>query len=107
MLPRRADASRVVGVGLEVPAAGPAPPVCGWIRRFCVRVESVRSSYTMVLVALAWDPVTPEPCGSPLADAAVAAARAAARERWGLPQLERWSFACRASRGRILTVTGG
>jgi hypothetical protein len=119
-LPRRADASRVVGAGLEIAAAGlghrriaavlglPADTVRGWIRRFRHRAQAVRSLFMTVLVTMAWDPVVPGPCGSPLADAvaAIAAAAEATRRRLGLLGLERWSFACRASRGTVLAVDG-
>ena len=121
VLPRRADASRVVGAGLETAARGlghrrvavvlglPADTVRSWIRRFRRCAERVRSLFMTVLVAAAWDPVIPGPGGSPLAGAAavIAAAAEAARQRLGLPRLERCSFACRASRGRVLAAGGG
>jgi hypothetical protein len=116
VLLRRADATRVVGAGLEIAAAGlgyrriaavlglPADTVRGWIRRFALRGEVIRSLFTVILVALAPDPVVPEPGGSVVADAVVAieAAAVAARERWRLPDLDRWLFACRVSRGGLL-----
>lgn len=43
--------------------------VRGWIRRFRRRPAAVRRYSTVALVALADDPVMPEPAGTPLADA--------------------------------------
>jgi hypothetical protein len=118
VLPRRADAARVVGAGQEIAAAGlghrriaavlglPADTVRGWGRRFTERAESIRSLFTTVLVALAEDPVLPLPLPtrSRAADAVVAvvAAARAARRRWGLETLPAWCFACRVSRGALL-----
>lgn len=120
VLPRRADAARVVGAGLEIAAAGlghrriaavlglPADTVRGWVRRFTERAESIRSLFTTVLVALAEDPVLPLPTRSRAADAVVAvvAAARAARRRWGLETLPAWWFACRVSRGALLMPAG-
>ena len=116
VLPRRADAARVVGAGLEMAAAGlghrriaaelglPADTVRGWVRRFAEYAEAIRSLFTVVLVALAEDPVLPSPGRSRAADAvaAVVAAARAARRRWDLKGLSTWWFACRVSRGRLL-----
>lgn len=117
-LARRADAARVVGAGLEIAAAGlghrriaaalglPADTVRGWVRRFAEVAEGVRSLFLTVLVAVASDPVVPEPAGSPVADAvtAVAAAASAAELRWAMGGVSRWWFACRVSRGLLLAA---
>ncbi|MEV7740123.1 DUF6431 domain-containing protein [Streptomyces sp. NPDC088921] len=79
--PRRADAAEVIGAGLEIAALGMGHrqvavhlglaegTVRGWIRRFTSRAEDVRRYFTIALVALADDPVMPDPSGTPLADA--------------------------------------
>jgi hypothetical protein len=89
VLPRRADTARVVGVGLEIAAAGlghrrfapvlglPVDTVRDWVRRFAARAEAVRSLFTRVLVAVAEDPVLP-PLGQSQVTDAVAAVVAAA-----------------------------
>lgn len=80
--------------------------VRGWIRRLKVRAEVVRRHPTIVLVAVADDPVMPDPAGSPLADAASAieAAHRAAVVKWpDMLTVSRWSFACRVLAGRLLT----
>ncbi|MFI6494798.1 hypothetical protein [Streptomyces sp. NPDC050564] len=85
------DAAEVIGAGLEIAALGMGhrqiaavlgradATVRGWIRRFRVRAEDVRRHFTVVLVALADDPVMPAPEGSPLADAVSAHARSTDR----------------------------
>ena len=113
-------AAEVIGAGLEIAALGMGHrqvaaclglsdgTVRGWIRRFRSRSEDVRRYFTVTLVALAVDPVMPEPAASPLSDAvsAIAAAHRAAAMKW--PQMNtvsRWVFAGRAIDGRVLTCT--
>ncbi|MEV8529943.1 DUF6431 domain-containing protein, partial [Streptomyces sp. NPDC052000] len=79
--PRRADAAEVIGAGLEIAALGTGHrqvatqlgraegTVRGWIRQFRGRSEDVRRYFTVALVALADDPVMPDPTGTPLTDA--------------------------------------
>ncbi|MEU5185512.1 DUF6431 domain-containing protein, partial [Streptomyces longwoodensis] len=79
--PWRSDAAEVIGAGLEIAALGMGHrqvaarlgladgTVRGWIRRFRRRSEDVRRYFTVVLVALADDPVMPEPIQTPLSDA--------------------------------------
>ncbi|WP_406436912.1 hypothetical protein OHB14_60855 [Streptomyces sp. NBC_01613] len=86
--PRRADAAEVIGAGLERAALGmgrcqlPAHlgraegTVRGWIRRFRGRSEEVRRYFTVALVALADDPVMPDPSGTALGEAVSAIAAA-------------------------------
>jgi hypothetical protein len=118
--PRRADAAVVIGAGLEIAALGMGHrqvaahlglsegTVRGWIRRFRSRAEDVRRYFTVALVALADDPVMPDPSGTALADAvsAVAAAHRAAATKWAQMHIvSRWEFAGRAITGRILTCS--
>ncbi len=118
--PRRADAAEVIGTGLEIAALGighrrvaahlgrAEGTVRGWIRRFRERSENVRRYFTVTLVALADDPVMPDPSGTALADAvsAVAAAHQAAATKWAhVNTVSRWEFAGRVIDGRILTCT--
>jgi transposase-like protein len=118
--PRRTDAAEVIGAGLEIAAAGlghrriaarldrAEDTVRGWVRRFRGRSEEVRRHFTVALVAVADDPVMPEPTGTPVGDAvrAVAAAHAAAAARWPrMLTVSRWAFAGRAIGGRVLTCT--
>ncbi|KOV34304.1 hypothetical protein [Streptomyces sp. H021] len=116
--PRRVDAAEVIGAGLEIAALGMGHrrvaaflglaegTVRGWLRAFAGRAEEVRRHFTVVLVALADDPVMPDATSSTFGDAvsAVAAAHRAASARW--PQMltvSRWEFAGRAIGGRLLT----
>lgn len=46
----------------------------GWLRRASGRAGQVREVFTQMAAAVSADPVPPEPAGSPLADAAAAAA---------------------------------
>ncbi|MGW2450131.1 DUF6431 domain-containing protein [Streptomyces sp. NPDC001704] len=118
--PRRADAAEVIGAGLEIAALGMGHrqvaahlglaegTVRGWIRRFRVRAEDVRRYFTVALVALADDPVVPDPAGTALADAvsAVVAAHRAATTKWShMNTVSRWEFAGRAITGRVLTCS--
>jgi hypothetical protein len=117
---RRTDAADVIGAGLEIAAAGlghrriaarlgrAEDTVRSWVRRFRSRSEEVRRHFTVALVALADDPVMPEPAGTPVGDAvrAVTAAHEAAAARWPpLLTVSRWAFAGRAIGGRVLTCT--
>ncbi|MWA08117.1 DUF6431 domain-containing protein [Streptomyces sp. BA2] len=116
--PRRADAARVIGSGLEIAALGlghrqvaahlgrAEGTVRGWIRRFRGQSEDVRRYFTVALVALADDPVMPDPSEGPLSDAvsAIAAAHRAAAMKWAsMNTVSRWEFAGRAIDGRVLT----
>ncbi|WP_323138335.1 DUF6431 domain-containing protein [Streptomyces sp. NBC_01571] len=118
--PRRADAAEVIGTGLEIAALGMGHrqvaahlglaegTVRGWTRRFTSRAEDVRRYFTVALVALADDPVMPDPSGTPLADAvsAVVAAHRAATTKWShMNAVSRWEFAGRAITGRVLTCS--
>ncbi|MFJ7098114.1 DUF6431 domain-containing protein [Streptomyces mirabilis] len=118
--PRRADAAEVIGAGLEIAALGMGHrqvaahlgraegTVRGWIRRFKGRSEDVRRYFTVALVALADDPVMPDPSGTPLAEAvsAVAAAHRAAATKWSeMHTASRWEFAGRAITGGVLTCS--
>ncbi|WUK33966.1 DUF6431 domain-containing protein [Streptomyces sp. NBC_00370] len=117
VLPRRLDAASVIQAGLEIAARGMGHrpiagvlglaegTVRGWIRRFALRAEDVRRHFTVVLVALADEPVVPEASRSPLADAvsAVVAAHRAAGMKWaGVNTVSRWEFAGRAIGGGLL-----
>jgi hypothetical protein len=116
LLVRRADAAVVIGSALAAKAAGAGyrsiaaalsrsvDTVRGWIRRFAVRVELVRSVFTVWLRALDPDPVMPEPAVSPWADAlaAIEAAARAAAQRFVLPMVSAWEFAAAVSGGRLL-----
>ncbi|MFE7093504.1 DUF6431 domain-containing protein [Streptomyces erythrochromogenes] len=118
--PRRMDAAEVIGAGLEIAALGMGHrqiaaflglaegTVRGWIRRFRRRSEAVRRYFTVALVALADDPVMPEPAASPLADAilVITAAHRAAAVKWpDINTVSPWAFASRAIGGRVLTCT--
>ena len=108
--PQRADAAEVIGAGPEIAALGMGHrqvaahlelsdgTVRGWIRRFRNRAEAMRRHFTVALVALAGDPVMPEPAASPLSDAVsviVAAHRAAATKWPEMNTVSRWAFAGR------------
>ena len=70
-LARRADAGEVIGLALEVKAAGeghraiagrlgrPASTVRGWLRAFTRRAEQVRSVFTALAASLVTDPPLP------------------------------------------------
>lgn len=117
VVPRRADAAEVIGSGLEIAALGMGHrsiaavlgraegTVRGWLRRFRLRAEDVRRHFTVVLVAVADDPVMPDPAGSPVADAVsvVVAAHRAATVKWpDMHTVSRWEFAGRVIGGRLL-----
>lgn len=75
------DAAEVIGTGLEIRALGMGHrqvaarlgladgTIRGWIRRFRRRSEDDRQHFTVTLVALADDPVMPDPAASPLSEA--------------------------------------
>ena len=116
LLLRRADLVTVIGAALAAKAAGlghrriaawlgrPAETVRGWLRRFAARAGAVRTSFTVLLRALAADPVMPEPAGSEWADALVAitAAAAAAAARFVVVKAPLWEWVTAVSQGRFL-----
>lgn len=116
LLLRRADAVAVVGAALVAKAGGvgyrriaavlrrPVETVRGWLRRFGGRVEAVRGVFTVLVRAVAADPVMPEPAGSPWADvvAAIGAAAAAVAGRFGVFTVPLWSWVSAVSGGRLL-----
>jgi hypothetical protein len=116
VLLRRADTAAVIGAALAAKAAGggfrriaaalgrPVETVRGWLRRFAGRVEAVRGVFTVLLRALAADPVMPEPAGGGWADAlaAIAAAGSAAAGRFVVAMVPLWEWVCAVSGGRLL-----
>ena len=115
-LARRADAGEVIGLALEVKAAGeghrviaarlgrPASTVRGWLRAFTRRAEQVRSVFTALAASLVTDPPLPVPAGPGVADAvaAVAAAAAAAARVPGVGTVARWELAAAVTCGLLL-----
>ena len=115
-LTRRADAGEVIGLALEVKAAGeghrviaarlgrPASTVRGWLRAFTRRAEQVRSVFTALAASLVTDPPLPVPAGPGVADAvaAVAAAAAAAARVPGVGTVARWELAAAVTCGLLL-----
>jgi len=113
---RRADAVVVIGAALTAKAAGvgfrriagrlgrPAETVRGWLRRFGERVEAVRRLVTVLLRAMAADPVIPAPAGGAWADAlaVIGAAVAAAIGRFGVLGVPSWVWVSAVSGGRLL-----
>src|SRR5262249_30514706 len=89
LLLRRADTAAVIGSALSTKAGGvghrrvaaglgrAAETVRGWLRRFAGRVEAVRAVFTVLLRAVAADPVMPESAGGAWADALAAIGAAA------------------------------
>jgi hypothetical protein len=116
LLLRRADTVVVIGSALAARAGGtgyrriatvlrrPAETVRGWLRRFSGRVEAVRRRFTVLLRAVAADPVMPQPAGSGWADAvaAIRAAAAAAGGRFAVFTVPPWQWASAVSGGRLL-----
>jgi hypothetical protein len=110
-LARRADAGEVIGLALEVKAAGsghrpvaarlgrPASTVRGWLRAFAARAEQVWGVFTALAASLVTDPPLPAPAGSPAADA-VAAATAARVP--GVGVVARWQLAAAVTCGWLL-----
>lgn len=117
-LVRRADAVEVVGVGLELAAAGwgcrriaerlgrPVTTVRGWLRCWSRRAARTVVEFTSLLVALADDPsaVLPAPAGSAARDAvcAVTGFAFAARARFGMLKVPTWLLVSAACHGRLL-----
>jgi len=116
LLLRRADAVVVIGWALSAKAGGvgyrhiavvlgrPVETVRGWLRRFASRLEAVRAVFTVLLRALAADPVMPEPAGGGWADAlaAIRAAAAAAAGRFLVFMVPWWEWVSAVSVGRLL-----
>jgi hypothetical protein len=116
LLLRRADTVVVIGAALTARAGRtgyrriavvlgrPVETVRGWLRRFAGRVEAVRRLFTVLLRAVAADPVMPEPVGSGWADAvaAVGAAAAAMAGRFAVFTVPPWQWASAVSSGRLL-----
>jgi hypothetical protein len=116
LLLRRADAVVVIGSALSAKAGGvgyrriaarlgrPAETVRGWLRRFAGRVRAVRRWFTVLLRAVAADPVMPGPAGSEWADALVAAAACAAAvaSRFAVFTVPLWQWVAAVSGGRLL-----
>jgi hypothetical protein len=116
LLLRRADAVVVIGAALVAKAGGlgyrriaaglgrPAETVRGWLRRFAGRLEAVRQVFTVLLRAVAPDPVMPGPAGGAWADAvaAVDAAVASVVARFGVLRVPPWWWVSAVSAGRLL-----
>jgi len=117
LLLRRMDEAPVIGAALAAAARGqghrrvaaelrvPEDTVRGWLRRAGGRAGQVRGVFTRVAAALSADPVPLEPAGSPLADAlvAVAAAAAGAAGRWpGLLAVSPWEIAAAVTNATLL-----
>ena len=116
LLLRRADTAVVIGAALAARAGGtgyrriaavlqrPVETVRGWLRRFAGRAEAVRRRFTVLLRAVAADPVMPQPAGSGWADAvaAIVAAAAAVAARFGVFRVPAWQWASAVSGGRLL-----
>jgi len=118
MLARRADSVAVIGAALAGAAAGlgcrtiagrlgrPAATVRGWLRRFALRAEALRSAFTVLACELDPDPLLPGPSGSAVADAvtAIVAAAVAAVRRWGelAFALSPWELASAVTSGLLL-----
>jgi len=117
LLLRRADEAPVIGAALTAAARGqgyrrvaadlqvPEDTVRGWLRRAAGRAGQVREVFTKTAAAVSADPVPLEPAGSPLSDAlvAVAAAVAAAAERWPrLLAVSPWEIASAVTNATLL-----
>lgn len=116
LLLRRADVVVVIGAALVAKAGGvgyrriaaavgrPVETVRGWLRRFAGRLEQVREVFTVLVRAVAADPVMPGPAGGLWADAltAVSAAVAAVVTRFGVFRVPPWWWVSAISRGRLL-----
>jgi hypothetical protein len=120
LLLRRADTVAVVGAALQARAGGaghrriagvlgrPAETVRGWLRRFAGRVEAVRRLFTVLLRAVAADPVMPEPAGGVWADAvaAIVVAWVAVAGRFAVLTVPVWWWVSAVSGGRLLAPGG-
>jgi hypothetical protein len=118
VLARRADLVEVIGAALVARATGagsreiaalvgrPVDTVRGWLRRFAARAGPLREAFTALLCAVDTDPRPPGPAGSLVADAvaAIAAAAAAVRRRWGVAvfAVSAWQVAAAVTSGRLL-----
>jgi uncharacterized membrane protein YjdF len=107
-----AFAARAAGVGHRRIAEelGWAPEtVRGWLRRLGGRLEQVRSFFTGRMVALAVEPVLPEPTGSAWGDAvaAVAVVAVAVAARFDVVTVTGWQAAAAATDGGLLTPGWG
>ena len=118
LLARRCDGTAVVGDMLARAARGqgfrsiaaasgvPEGTVRGRLRRFRSSAVRVREFFTRLAGVLAVDPVPLDPAGGPLADAvvAVAAAAAAARDRWPeMAAVSGWELAAVVTAGSLLS----
>ena len=113
---RRADTVVVIGAALTAKAAGvgfrriagwlgrPPETVRGWLRRFSARAEMLRRLFTVLLRAMAADPVIPAPAGGAWADAlaVIDAAVTAAITRFGVLGVPSWGWVSAMSGGRLL-----
>jgi hypothetical protein len=115
---RRADGADVIGAALLERAAGwgyrriagwlgrPVSTVRGWLGRVSGNAQRLRVAFTGLLHALDDDPAALVSAGSPLADAvaAVGAAVAAVRRRWGVEVVvvSPWQVASAVTVGRLL-----
>lgn len=117
LLLRRMDEAPVIGAALAAAARGqgcrraaaevgvPVDTVRDWLRRAGGRAGLAREVFTKVAVAVSADPVPLEPAGSPLADAlvAVAAAAAAVAGRWPrLLAVSPWEIAAAVTNATLL-----
>jgi Homeodomain-like domain-containing protein len=117
MLLRRMDEAAVTGAALAAAARGlgyrqaaselgvPVDTVRGWLRRAAGRAGQIREAFTRLVGVLSADPVPLEPAGSPLADAlvAVAAAAAAVTARWPeLFMVSPWEIASAVTNATLL-----
>jgi hypothetical protein len=116
LLLRRADTAAVIGAALMAKAGGAgfrriaavlqraAETVRGWLRRFGSRTEAVRRVFTVLLRAVAADPVMPAAAGNGWADAvaAIAAAAVAVAVRFAVFMVPLWQWVSAVSRGRLL-----
>jgi hypothetical protein len=118
LLLRRCDGTGVIGEMLARAAWGqgfrsiaaatgvPEGTVRGRLRRFRSSAGRIREFFTRLAGALSPDPVPLDPAGSVLGDAvvAVAAAAAAARDRWpGMVTVPGWELAAVLTLGSLLS----
>jgi hypothetical protein len=116
-LARRADLVEVIGAALTARALGrgaaaigrslgrPRDTVRGWLRRFALHANGLRSMFTVALVAVSADPQTPAATGSLFADAvaAIVGAWLAVAGRWPIVgMVSPWRFACAVTQGGLL-----
>ena len=121
VLARRADAADVIGSALLARASGwgarriaarvgrALSTVRGWLGRWATNATRLRAAFTGLLHELDDDPHPLAPAGSPVADAvaAVGAAVAAVRRRWGtaVVVVSAWQVASALTHGRLLAPT--